>query len=356
MKKVSLSSSKTKFSIAFVGNYQYSSGSSNALLGYVRAGEVLGYDIRVSSFGYVDDVIKATVPVADRNWRPDLFIIVFESYPFLTSKDVEDICALIPRSKRIIIDPDGKYSKPSFSAGDTNHLSQDSYKFWANLYDSLSDIILQPYPGTPITQKVKSFLYFGIDKNVVGLSKQPKDYDLMYIGNNWYRWHDIYKFVQLITPIRNRLKKVALVGNYWSSDVMLDYEEATYSDPNFLNQNGIEILKSAPYGKVEETMSRSLLNPIFVRPILNHLGFVTPRMFETFNADTVPLVPYYFTHATRLYGKEIINLTMSDNPEDIIKILDNYDTYLNLSREIREMLKVKHSYEIRLNELVKFAQ
>lgn len=351
---MSLSGSRTKTRIAFVGNYKYNNGSSNTLLGYVRAGAVLKYDIRVSSFGALDNNIKTAVPVANRDWKPDLLVIVYESYPFLSSKDIDEICSTIPRSKTIIIDPDCKYSKPSFSSGDTNHSSQDSYKFWTGLYDSLSDIILQPHIGIPDTKKIKSFIYFGIDKNVVNISRQSKDYDLLYVGNNWYRWHDIVQLIKLISPIRKRLKKIALVGNNWNGEVMQGFEDATYSDPSFLKQNQIEILKSAPYGQVEATMSKGLLNPIFVRPILNHLGLVTPRMFETFNADTVPLIPSYFTHAVNLYGHDVTKLTISDNPKDILKILDNYDTYLSLSREIREMLKVKHSYDVRLNELLEF--
>lgn len=351
---MSLFSSKTKARIAFAGNYEYNSGSSNTVLGYVKAGKNLGYEIRISSFGALDKNITQLVPVANRDWKPDLFVIVYESYPFLSEKDIKEISSTIPRSKTIIIDPDCKYSKPSFILGDTNHPTDDSYNLWTKLYDSLSDIILQPRIGNQDIKKVKSFIYFGIDKNVYNPSKQPKKYDLLYVGNNWYRWKDIVQLIKMALPIRDRLKKIAIAGRNWDENVMEGFEDATYSDPNFLRQNKIEILKSAPYGQVELTMSKGLLNPILVRPILNHLGLVTPRMFETFNADTVPLIPSYFTNSTKLYGNDVKQLTISDNPYDILNILDNYSSYLKLSREIRETLKVNHSYEVRLHELMGF--
>ena len=341
--------------IAFVGNYQYNCGSSNALLGYVRAGKTLGYDVRASEFGFIDKAVRAKVPVARKSWKPDLLLIVFESYQFLSNKDIDQICTITPRSKRIIIDPDGKYSKPAYSSGDTNHPSESSYIFWQSLYNSLSDVILQPYIGPRNRGKIKPFFYFGIDNSFVIQSKS-KSYDMIYVGNNWYKWHDFKNLVEFITPIRNRLKTITLVGKYWLGELMPGYEEAIYTDPDFLKKNGIKVMKSASYGRVEYTMSRGLLNPILVRPILNHMGFITPRMFETFNADTVPLIPNYFTHSNELYGGYSTKLKISNDPKDIMSILNNYEEYMELSQKIRQMLKTKHSYEVRLNELIKFVQ
>lgn len=342
--------------VAFVGNFQYNCGSSNALLGYVKAGAALGHNIRVSDFGYIDEVIRLSIPVADKSWRPDLLVVVYESYPFLSNEQIDQICSLVPRSKRIVIDPDGKYSHPLFFMGDTNHPTSDSYDYWTSIYDSLSDVILQPFTGKAKTKKVQPFLYFGMDSKVTDFSKQAKDFDLLYVGNNWYRWHDIKWLVETIAPIRSRLKKVALIGQYWLDEVMEEFKEATYSDPNFLKSNQIEIYDSAPYGQVETTMSKGLLNPIFVRPVLNKLKFVTPRMFETLLADTVPLIPNYFSHASNLYGKDIKQLTLSlDHPaDDIMQILENYERNRKMVRDIRATLKLEHIYEVRLKQLLKF--
>jgi len=344
-----------KAKIAFVANFQYNCGSSNTLLRYYQAGEKLGYDVRVSEFGYIDDIVSSAVPVANRQWQPDLFVIVYESYPFLSPEDLNQIYKQIPRSKRIVIDPDGKYLKPVQSKDDTNHETPDSYKYWTELYDSLSDTVLQPFLGSTTTKNVKPFLYFGMGNIIQETDQSQKDFDLLYVGNNWYRWNDILWLTEAIAPIRNRLKRVALIGQHWSDKVMDGYEKATYSEPAFLKRNHIETFDSTPYGHVEETMSRGLLHPVLVRPILNEFHFVTPRMFETFVADTIPLIPVYFTHAAKLYGNAINQLTLSGNPASvIINILDNYDKYKKLTRDIRETLKIKHSYEKRLAQLLEF--
>lgn len=337
--------------IAFVGNYQYSCGSSNALLGYVKAGKLLGHDVRVSEFGYIDDIIRKSVPIAERSWDADILVIIYESYPFLSEQDLDEIRTQITRSKILLIDPDCKYLEPYVLENDTNHPTPESYEYWTKLYDSLSDKILQPTLDKITKEKVYKFIYFGIDTNN-NLDNIKKDFDFLYVGNNWYRWDDISNLAKSTDSIRSELKRVAVMGNYWNGEVMQGYEKATYSDPIFLKLNNIEILKSAPYGKVESSMSRGLINPIWIRPILNKLKLVTPRMLETFAADTVPVIPEYFIHAPELYGDAVKELALSS--ENLLMILKDYKKYLDISRGIRNKLIAEHSYEVRLNELTRF--
>lgn len=334
--------------IAFVGNFQFNCGSSNTLLGYVRAGRKFGVDIRASEFGYIDDIVRSAIPIASRDWKVDLLVIVYESYPFLSKNDIDLICKTVPRKKRILIDPDGKYLKPRYCGADTNHPTPNSYGFWRDLYDSLSDVILQPFLGS-------DFLYFGTDNQAPDLTQVGKDFDLIYVGNNWYRWSDMKNLIKAVSPIRTKLKKIALIGRYWNGKLMEEFKDATRSDPDFLKKNNVEIYESAPYGHVEETMSRGKLHPILVRPILNEMGFATPRMFETFTANTVPLIPDYFIHADKLYGDGISHLTLSENPAaKILKILENYEKYRQTAQEILQKLRQKHSYEIRVKQLLDF--
>lgn len=342
--------------IAFVGNYEYYCGSSNTLLGYIKAGKKTGHDVRASEFGYIDNIIRSKVPIADRSWRPDLMVIVYESYPFLSAEQIMEICSKVPRSKRVILDPDGKYSLPVFYNNDTNHNTQESYKLWTGLYDSLSDVILQPLINKPSSKKVKSFPFFGADANLPSFNNQPKNYDLLYVGNNWYRWYDIEWIVKSLEPIRPSLKKIALVGRYWDDEVMEEFKEATVSDPKLLEKNGIEIRKSAPYGQVEKTMSEGKLNPVFIRPIFKKLGFLTPRMFETFLANTIPLLPSYFESALDIYGENVKNLIISNNNPcgDILRILENYEENIKIVRNVREYLIEKHSYESRMRQLLEY--
>lgn len=330
--------------IAFIGNYQYSCGSSNTLLGYVRAGKILGHDVRVSEYGYVDKHIREIVPIATRSWDSDLLVIVYESYPFLSETDLDEIRSNVSRSKIVIVDPDCRYTEAS-----------ESREYWIQTYDSLSDNILQPTLGNITKRNVSKFIYFGIDSNN-SISDVKKDFDFLYVGNNWYRWKDIYNFVASTSRIRDRLCSIAVMGNYWDEKTMNGYEKVSSSVPEFLQANNVSIIKPAPYGKVENSMSRGLINPIYIRPLLNKLMLVTPRMFETFLADTVVVIPEYFKHAVSIYGDDVSRLTMPDNPNDfILNILDNYRQYSDVCRKIRNKLIQEHSYQTRLNELISFA-
>jgi len=114
-----------------------------------------------------------------------------------------------------------------------------------------------------------------------------------------------------------------------------------------------------PFDQVERTMGRGRINPVFVRPVLHSLGFVTPRMFETFAADTVPLLPADLKNAARLYGDRISPLCPTPGAsagDRVLEILRRYHDYVELAREIGERLAQEHSYEVRLEELLGFGR
>ena len=340
--------------ILFIGYFQYNCGSAHALLGYARAAERLGCTLRASMLGFVDDIVKLKVPVADADWTPDLVALIFESKQFLNPLALARIEQLVPRSRRLVIDPDGKYSEAIQVGTDTNHSTPQSHEFWSELYQRLSDRVLQPCLGA-VAQRATRFLYFGIDlhRPRVPEAKGEKPYGMIYVGNNWYRWHDFVWLFEQLGRIRPRLGRVAVFGKHWLGDAKPGLEEHTYSDPNFLKTHGVESHRSVPFDDVERVMGRGKLHPIFIRPVLNMLGLATPRMFETFAADTVPILPPYFDRAVTLYGARVTPLCLPESPADAVEgILDRYPDYLALSREIRATLTKEHSYESRLAELL----
>ena len=341
--------------ILFVGCFRYNCGSSHALLGYARAAKRQNYDLRVSSLGVLDQQIREKVRVADNDWTPDLMVLVFESEKFLTAEAIRRIEQTIPRKRRLIIDPDGKFSDAVHAGSDTNHPCASSRTFWNELYQQLSDTILQPCLG-PIESPAREFLYFGIDVNRPQLRQSAeKLFDLIYVGNNWYRWHDFVWLLENIKQIRSQLGRIAVFGNHWFDDPQPGYEEHTYSDPGFLKAHGVETYGSVPFDEVELHMGKGKLHPIFVRPVLNKMNLVTPRMFETFVTDTVPILPDYFQHARILYGPEVAPLFLTENPSETISaIMDKYSEYQSLTREIDNKLKRNHSYDVRLAELLNF--
>jgi glycosyltransferase involved in cell wall biosynthesis len=343
--------------IAFVGRFYWHNGSSHALLGYVRAGRKLNYDVRVSALGVFDEVVGRNLPVADADWKPDVMAFVFEER-FLREKGFEAAERLVPRSRRLVIDPDGKYFEPVTAGTDTNHPTADSRAVWSADFERLSDTILQPRLG-PGVRGTESFLYFGVDRHrehqASDRGNGHTDYDLVYVGSNWYRWHDIVWLLGGLAPVRQSLGRMAVFGRYWSGEPLNGYEEFTSSSPEYLRAHGVETHDSVPFDAVESTMAKGRLNPILVRPILNELNLVTPRMFETFAAGTVPILPPYMRHAPALYGAEVAPLCLPDDPGDaVVSILDDYDQYRQLAEDIRAKLARDHNYEKRLEQLLGF--
>lgn len=342
--------------ILFIGCFRYNCGSSHALLGYFRAAQHLGFDLRASILGQVDQSVQKKVPVAPADWIPDLGVMVFESEQFLSLADLSRIERIVPRSHRVIIDPDGNYLEIVRDGADTNHPTEESLHYWSAFYRQLSDTVLQPRLG-PMEPGTQRFLYFGLDLHRPGdpRANSEKLYDLLYIGNNWYRWHDIVWLLGQLQTIRPKLGRIAIFGKDWFGETATGYEECTYSDPTMLEAHGVETYGSVPFDEVEPRMGQGKLHPIFIRPILNALKLITPRMFETFAADTVPILPPYFHHAAALYGEKVRPLCLPPNPNDsILSMLDNYSDYVCLAFEIRNELITAHSYESRLAELIGF--
>lgn len=343
--------------VLFIGRFRYNSGSSHTLLGYVRAARSLNIDLRASLLGLVDSTVRSLVPVAEEGWRPDVLVMVFESERFLDQDSVRLVERLAPRSYRLIVDPDGKFSKHVRRGSDTNHPTPDSRVYWTELYNRLSDVILQPGLG-PVEVGAQKFLYFGIDLHYPEINTtRRKTFDLIYVGNNWYRWHDLVWLLNKVAPIRQTLGRIAVFGKDWNVASVPGFEQAVYSEPGLLTERGVEVFDSAPFGAVVRTMGAGRLHPIFIRPVLNALGFVTPRMFETFAADTVPLIPPYFRYAALLFGAESNALRLPAEPADtILNMLDKYAEYSAIARETRSLLIEKHSYEVRLKELLSFVR
>jgi hypothetical protein len=106
--------------IGIAGRFYWHNGSSHALPGYIRAARELGHDVRASLLGIVDEVVRATVPTADRDWKADLRVLVCEER-FRDPEVRRKIDSLYPRSQRVLIDPDGRYSPVTTAGTDSNH-------------------------------------------------------------------------------------------------------------------------------------------------------------------------------------------------------------------------------------------
>src|SRR5436305_186321 len=117
-------------------------GSAQDLHNYREAAKRLGHEVviygppELSSFFYSLDLEQA-----------DAVIFIFEWTTDFQRGDHVDwlrLLSRVPRSRRIVIDCDGKYNDPISVVGDYNHSDAASSRRWIEICDSLSATICQP--------------------------------------------------------------------------------------------------------------------------------------------------------------------------------------------------------------------
>ena len=134
-------------------------------------------------------------------------------------------------------------------------------------------------------------------------------------------------------------------------------EEAYFTDPNYLQRLGVDVLPPVPFNDVITWMSKATFNPILLRPTFNRLRLVTPRMFETPAADTLPVFLVDGLHVRELYGDAAGELVLGDDPSaKITDLLNRPGHYRDVVREMREHLRARHSHRARLTELIEIVE
>jgi hypothetical protein len=104
-------------------------------------------------------------------------------------------------------------------------------------------------------------------------------------------------------------------------------------------------------------MSRGVFTPVIVRPTFNYFQIVNPRMFETPAANTIPLFALDRSYVTDIYGEAASELVLDGNAtERIADVMQRPDYYADIVRQLRKDLAEKHSFEVRVKELVEVAQ
>jgi hypothetical protein len=273
----------------------------------------------------------------------------------------------IPKSRRVIIDCTGRFNKTIRIEHDFNHLEKmDGHQGWewVEAFQSVADQILQP-TLTPLRNDVKPFLFHGYDANA-GLHldsdrKRPslakeKEYDIAYVGNNWQRWSQMHRFLAAIAPIRHELGAIVLAGWDWKRRpdwaVQMGIRGADL-DPEFLQRLCVETADAIPFTDVRTFLSAARFSPIFQRPLFNELGLVTNRIFETFLADTIPLVMLPQSLAESIYGSAVRPLLPKDDTAGWLQeMIRSPEAYWEASRSVRRHLAEQHSYHRRVTELI----
>ncbi len=271
--------------------------------------------------------------------------------------NVVKLLSRVPRERRVIIDNDGMYNDLISVDGDYTHPDAAASRARIELCDILTDKIYQP-TFRPVRPNVGTFLFHAYDPATeVPLAFDRKEYSMLYVGSNWFRWRPIKRLLEAIEPIRAQLGRIGLVGHDW--DAIPPWvgsplrEDAYYTDPAYLGSLGVEIMPAVSVDQVIPNMSRGVFNPVLARPTFNHLRLANPRLFETPAASTIPLFTLDEEHVTRIYGDRAAELVLDDHASDqILDVLRRPESYADTVNEIRRHLAAHHSYEVRLRELI----
>lgn len=332
-------------------------GSAQDIFNYAHVARALGHEVALygppgldSPFNYSLDIDSA-----------DAVIFIFEwttALQFGDNLDVMRLVGKIPRERRVVIDCDGAYNDAMTVVGDTNHPDAEASQRWVELCDSLSDKIFQPTLH-PLRPNVQPFFFHAYNPAwEIPLDFMAKDYGMIYVGNNWFRWRPVQLVLRAIEPVRQEVGRIGLVGHGWDSPAPWAgpavVEDAYCTDPGYLRQLGVEVMPPIRFDHVIESMGKGVFTPVIYRPLFDHLGLVTCRSFETLAANTIPLFWQEATFVEEIYGPDALELVLSERqgPSKILDVVRRPEHYAHIVSGIREHLAAKHSYEVRVRELL----
>ncbi len=235
--------------ILLAGDFSRSVGSSQAVFNYCRVAGAHGHEVKVSEkYSRLDPYVKHRFDLCREEDWADRWIVITESYPYLSEIEIREIQATIPRDHIWLVDTDGHYGPTVTSGEDSNHTPSHPSDFWHDHYAALSDRILQPRLS-PLPGGARFFPFYGMPS----LPAKPrrwraKPYSVLYVGHNWYRWEAVEAFLSDLRPIRPRLGRIALRGMWWNGDGLRGLEEHTHAEGEILRELRIKVEPSIPFG------------------------------------------------------------------------------------------------------------
>src|SRR5688572_18762514 len=137
-------------------------GSMLDLKGYARAAEAAGHQVtvygppgHVFALDYSKNLSNADAVVFVVEWTTDL--------QFGDRLDWLRLISSVPRSRRIVIDCDGRYNDPINVHGDFNHRTEAESIAYVDFCNAVADKIYQPTPR-PLRPNVGTFLFHIYDQ------------------------------------------------------------------------------------------------------------------------------------------------------------------------------------------------
>ena len=357
--------------LLFVSKLDRFARAVSTITKYCQVGKTLGHEVAV--FG------ERLLDVPSVPYSLDVKGFDFAIFVVYTPSDFPDLPYLaqlldgMPKERRVLIDCYGRFNETIRVEHDFNHLEKmDGHQGWEWIegFQAVSDKILQP-TLTPLRSDARPFLFHAYDPRAVasphsspheaarawsGDDSAHKPYSVIYVGNNWQRWTQMRRFLEAIEPIRGDVGPICLAG--WDWDKRPDWAiqlgvRGADVDPALLERLGVETRPAIPFAEVIEFMGQARFSPIFHRPLFNHLGLVTNRTFETFCADTIPLLMLPDSMIEAIYGADALPLAPGDDVAGRLKdIIRHPEVYWDALLKTRAHLSERHSYQQRFRELL----
>jgi hypothetical protein len=337
---------------------------------YVAAGRAQEHEVAV--FGEPNPVLPALPYTTDLS-GVDLALFVvqvpsdFPDMPYLAR-----VLDGVSRERRAVADLWGRFNDTIRVDHDFNHLEKlDGHlgSEWVEALQAVSDTILQPTLA-PLRPNVKSFLFHGYDSASVAkpydtareaaaawraAGPAEKPYGVMYVGSNWHRWNQIRRFLEQYGPAREEIGRVCLIGWDWSKRPDWAVQNGIIgidTDPTLLADVDADIYDGVRFDEVIGLLAKARFAPVFHRPLFRHLGFITNRTFETFYADSLPvlMLPRAFVEA--IYGSAALKLVPGDDvAAHLTDALREPEPYWDAVLQTRSRLARHHSYAQRFQEI-----
>jgi hypothetical protein len=357
--------------ILLVSKLSHTARAVNTTAKYVEAGRALGHDVAV--FGEHQSEPPALPASLDVKAFDFAVFVVYMPWDFPDLPYLARLLDSMPKERRVLIDCTGRYNDTVRVEHDFNHLEKmEGHQGWEWVegFRAVSDRILQP-TLRPLRDDVRPFLFHGFDPRAVarpyesareaarawaGDNVPAREFGVTYVGTNWQRWSQVRRFLEAVEPLRADLGRICLAG--WDWDKRPDWAvqmgiQGVDTDPELLRRLGVETRPAIPYDQVIPFLGQARFSPVFHRPLFNQLGLVTNRTFETFGADTMPLLMLPDRYLEDIYGPAARPLAPGDDVAGRLRDMARRpEVYWDAVLRVRAHLAREHSFARRFKELL----
>ncbi len=334
---------------------------------YVAAGRALGHDVVL--FGSANPDLPGLPYTTDLDGVDLALFVVQVPGDFPQMPHLARLIDTIPREKRAVVDLWGRYNETIYVDHDFNHLEKlDGHMGWEweEAFRAITDTILQPTLN-PLRPDAGSFLFHAfapdavvapetsVEKAAARWRDSERWFGVAYVGSNWQRWEQVRDFLKAHAPARKEVGWAGLIGWDWKERPEWAAQQGIVgvdADPELLFNMEVTVKDGVRFDEIFRYLNQSKFAPIFHRPLFRHLGLVTSRTFETFHADTVPLLMLPKPFVETVYGPAALALVPGDDIAAYLKnALAEPEPIWDAVLKTRAHLAAHHSYARRFDEL-----